>query len=81
MIAEIEFGIFLEETRESLLNIIKRMIEEDLIEGIILGCTELLLFLPKDEFDTPFLNTTKIHVGSIIKYYLERSDGGKIGDR
>jgi aspartate racemase len=81
LITEIEFGIFLEETRESLLNIIKRMIEEDLIEGIILGCTELLLILTKDEFDIPFLNTTKIHVGSINKYYLERSDGGKIGDR
>jgi len=34
------------------------MIEEDLIEGIILGCTELPLILTKSEFDIPFLNTT-----------------------
>ncbi|MDD5015651.1 MAG: aspartate/glutamate racemase family protein [Atribacterota bacterium] len=81
MITEIEFGIFLEETREGLLNIIKRMIKEDLIEGIILGCTELPLILTRDEFDISFLNTTKIHVESIVKYYLERSDGVKIGDR
>jgi len=74
LITEIEFGIFLDETREGLLNIIKRMIDEDLIEGIILGCTELPLILTKDEFGIPFLNTTKIHVESIINYYLERPE-------
>ncbi len=72
LITEIEFGIFLEETREGLLNIIKRMIDEDLIKGIILGCTELPLILKKSEFGILFLNTTKIHVESIINYYLER---------
>ena len=71
LITEIEFGIFLEETREGLLDIIKRMIDDDLIKGIILGCTELPLILTKDEFGIPFLNTTKIHVESIINYYLE----------
>ena len=81
LITEIEFGIFLGETREGLLNIIKRMIEEDLIEGIILGCTELPLILTKSELGIPFLNTTKIHVESIVNYYLERPDREKIGDR
>jgi len=71
LMTEIEFGIFLDETRESLLNIIKRMIEKDLIEGIILGCTELPLILTKSEFGISFLNTTKIHVESIINYYLD----------
>jgi len=50
------------------------VIEEDLIEGIILGCTELPLILTKSEFDIPFLNTTKIHVESIINYYLEHPE-------
>ena len=71
LITEIEFGIFLDETREGLLNIIKRMIEEDLVEGIILGCTELPLILTKSKFGIPFLNTTKIHVESIVNYCLE----------
>ena len=71
LITEIEFGIFLDETREGLLNIIKKMIEEDLVEGIILGCTELPLILTKSKFGIPFLNTTKIHVESIVNYYLE----------
>ena len=70
LITEIELGQFLEETRRGLLAIVKRMIDEDLIEGAILGCTELPLILTKDEYDIPFLNTTKIHVESAIRYCL-----------
>jgi len=70
LMTEIELGQFLEETRNGLLTIVKRMVDEDLIEGVILGCTELPLILTKDEFDIPFLNTTKIHVESAIRYCL-----------
>ena len=70
LMTEIELGQFLEETRNGLLTIVKSMVDEDLIEGVILGCTELPLILTKDEFDIPFLNTTKIHVESAIRYCL-----------
>lgn len=70
LMTEIELGKFLEETRNGLLTIVKRMVDEDLIEGVILGCTELPLILTKDEFNIPFLNTTKIHVESVIRYCL-----------
>ena len=70
LMTEIELGQFLEETRNGLLTIIKRMVDEDLIEGVILGCTELPLILTKDGYDIPFLNTTKIHVESAIRYCL-----------
>jgi len=70
LMTEIELGQFIEETRNDLLTIVKRMIDEDLIEGVILGCTELPLILSKDEYDIPFLNTTMIHVESAIKYCL-----------
>lgn len=73
LMTEIEFGKFLDETRNGLLNIAKRMIDEDSIEGLILGCTELPLILTKDEFGIPFLNTTKIHVESIIKNCIKES--------
>jgi len=78
LMSEIEFGIFIDETRDGLLSIVKRMIKEDLIEGIILGCTELPLILTKDEFGIPFLNTTKIHVESIINFCLEHTESGNI---
>jgi len=66
LMAEIEQGIFLDSTREELLKIVKRMIVQDSIDGVVLGCTELPLILTKDEFGIPFLNTTKIHVDSIL---------------
>lgn len=71
LMSEIELGIFLDETRNGLLGIIKRMIDDEKIEGIILGCTELPLILTKSEFGIEFFNTTKIHVNSIIDYYIK----------
>jgi aspartate racemase len=70
LMTEIELGKFNEITRQGLLAIVKRMIDEDSIQGLILGCTELPLILTKDEFGIPFLNTTKIHVDSVISYCL-----------
>jgi aspartate racemase len=68
---EIELGIFMDGTRDGLLKIVERMIRDDAIEGVILGCTELPLILTKDEFGIPFFNTSEIHVNSILKYYMQ----------
>lgn len=70
LMTEIELGKFYEETRKGLLAIVKRMVEEDSIQGLILGCTELPLILTRDEFGIPFLNTVKIHVESVVRYCL-----------
>ena len=70
LLTEIELGQFHNETRHGLLSIVKRMVDEDLIQGLILGCTELPLILTEEEFGIPFLNTTKIHVESVIRYCL-----------
>ncbi len=69
--SEICEGIMERETKERLLSIVKRMLDESSIEGVILGCTELPLILDKDEFGIPFLNTTAIHVESIVHRCLE----------
>lgn len=68
LIAEIERGIITEETRKGLLAVIERMVALHAVDGVILGCTELPLILDKDEFGLPFLNTTAIHVESIVNY-------------
>lgn len=70
LMTEIELGKFNDVTRNGLLAIVRRMIDDEAIEGLILGCTELPLILTKDEFGIPFLNTTKIHVDSIIRHCL-----------
>lgn len=68
IISELGFGIIKDSTRLELLAIAKRMIDEDNIDGLILGCTELPLILTKDENGIPFLNTTNIHIDSIVDY-------------
>jgi aspartate racemase len=70
LFSEIELGIIKASTQEELLAIVKRMKDNADIEAVILGCTELPLILDKDEFGIPFLNTTAIHVNSIVKYCL-----------
>lgn len=71
LFSEIEQGIFLESTRTGLLSIVKRLIHEEAIDGVILGCTELPLILTQSEYGIPFLNTTEIHVSRIIERYKE----------
>jgi aspartate racemase len=70
LFSEIEHGIFREDTRQGLLAIVRRMKEEERIQGVILGCTELPLILAKDEFDIPFFNTSRIHAQSAVNYLL-----------
>lgn len=80
LFSEIERGIFLEETKNGLLKIVKRLMTAQSIDGVILGCTELPLILTKDEFGIPFLNTTETHVQRIIEKYMEYPREGSEGE-
>jgi aspartate racemase len=71
LFSEIEFGIFKDSTREELLAIAKRMVDEEGIDALILGCTELPLILTESKYGIPFLNTAAIHCESIIKHCLQ----------
>ena len=66
LFSEIELGVFKDSTREELLAIAKRMVVENKIDALILGCTELPLILTKNRYDIPFLNTSLIHCEQII---------------
>ncbi len=72
LFSEIEFGIFKESTRNGLLKIIERIKDENKIDAIVLGCTELPLILTEEAFGLKFLNTTKIHCEGILGYYLNK---------
>lgn len=68
---ELVNGIFLPETREGLLSIVSHMIEEQDIQGLILGGTELPIILSDSEYmGIPFLDTTKIHVDRVVAELL-----------
>lgn len=68
---ELELGIVKEETLFSFQKIISRMKDEEGIEAIVLGCTELPLLLNDEVCSVPCLDTMQIHISSIIKTILE----------
>jgi aspartate racemase len=64
---ELVKGTILDETRRQLLSIVDRMKEQDRIEGMILGGTELPLILGNvTDRGIPFLDTTLIHVQAAL---------------
>ncbi|HEY6119944.1 MAG TPA: amino acid racemase [Pyrinomonadaceae bacterium] len=68
---ELVNGIFLSDTHDEFLRIAECMRSEERIEGLILGGTELPLLLKQaPNHDLPFLDTTKIHVESIVQEML-----------
>lgn len=68
---ELVNGLILPETRERLLAIVDRLKEQENIEGLILGGTELPLILREESYNgIPFLDTTKIHVECAVAQML-----------
>jgi aspartate racemase len=69
--SELVKGVFLPETRERLLAIANRMKEQEGIDGLILGGTELPLILrDASDLGLPFLDTTAIHVRAVVARLL-----------
>ena len=65
---ELVKGVFLEATKIELLKIVDKICAENGIQGLILGGTELPLILKQTDSDSVhFLDTTRIHVESILK--------------
>ena len=71
--SELGVGIMLAETRGRFLQIAQRMKEEDSIQGLILGCTEIPLLLTREELGIPFFDTSKIHAQSALRYSLAKT--------
>jgi aspartate racemase len=67
-IGELLKGEFRADTRQQLISIVSRLRDEEKIDGVILGGTELPLLLPAPVIaDVPALDTTALHVAAIIK--------------
>ena len=73
---ELVKGLFLEVTKKRFLGIAHEMRKESGIEGLILGGTELPFILKEEDFnDFKLLNTTEIHVQSILEYAMNNNNG------
>jgi aspartate racemase len=61
-------GEFRDDTRREFMSLVRRLRDEERIDGIILGGTELPLLLPAPVIaDVPALDTTALHVTAIVK--------------
>lgn len=61
-------GDFRKETRDGVISVIRRLREEEKIDGVILGGTELTLLLSDPVVEgIPALDTTALHVDAIVE--------------
>ena len=68
---ELVRGVFVNETRQRLVEIIDRMRERDEIDGLILGGTELALMLTNTSYaGVPILDTAKAHAEAAVDWLL-----------
>lgn len=75
-IGELLKGDFRDDTRTKFIALVIRLRDEDDVEAIILGGTELPLLLKSDTIaDLPVLDTTELHVAAIVDrlHHLEAS--------
>jgi aspartate racemase len=60
-------GEFLDETRDGVRSVVRRLREEENIDGVILGGTELTLLLSEPVVaGIPALDTTALHIDTIV---------------
>ena len=69
--SELELGMVKEDTLKEFQKIILRMKEENDIQAIVLGCTELPLLLNDSVSPVPCLDTMQIHINSIVETIVD----------
>ena len=69
--SELEIGVVKPDTLLDFQKIILRMKQENEIEAIVLGCTELPLLLNEKVSPVPCLDTMQIHVETLVKEILK----------
>jgi len=68
IMTELVSGCIVEESRQELSRITRKMADEEGIEAMILGCTELPLILSEEVVGIPVLDTTRIHAEGALNF-------------
>jgi len=71
ILEELELGIVKEETLSAFLKIVQRMKDENGIQAIVLGCTELPLLFKEVRTPVDCLDTMQIHIQTLINMIIE----------
>ena len=65
---KLENGIVVPEDKQKMIGIVNGLIAEHHADALVLGCTELPLMIKDGDIDTLILNTTQIHIDSIVNF-------------
>lgn len=65
---ELADGNIVESTKQRFIELSRKMIEEEGIQALILGSTELPLILNEEALEIPVLDTTKITIQAVFNY-------------
>lgn len=57
-----------EDSKVQYLKIINRLIKDEGVEGVILGCTEIPMLVKQEDVSVPVFNTTVIHSEAAVNY-------------
>lgn len=67
---ELEFGKVLPETQQKFKEIAERIIKEENVQAIVLGCTELPLIFNDVDLSVPYIDVMKVHIETLIDTIL-----------
>lgn len=63
---ELEFGKVLPETQQAFKNIAERIIREERVQAVVLGCTELPLIFDGVELPVPYIDVMQVHINALV---------------
>ena len=63
---ELEFGKVMPDTREAFQKIAGRVIEEEQVQAVVLGCTELPLIFDEISLPVPYIDVMRVHIQALI---------------
>lgn len=67
---ELEFGKILPETQDTFSHIAERIIKEDHVQAVVLGCTELPLIFNKIKLPVPYIDVMQVHISTLVDLIL-----------
>ncbi len=72
--SELAVGELKAETRDRYLATCRRRIDQDGVDGVILGCTEIPLLIQPTDLSVPLINTTRAHAAAIFAAAQDAED-------
>ncbi len=68
---ELEFGKVLPETQRAFKEIAERIIREEQVQAVVLGCTELPLVFGGAELPVPYIDVMQVHIKALVELIMQ----------